>query len=86
MLSYWAWELYPSNMQDILNKVRNTRFHCWPQTSLFWLRDVVMRDKEGHCRGGEYHKIKQAKETLCSQGAFPGEFTTIRNIVEAVIC
>ena len=35
----------------------------------------------------EYGKIKQAKETLCSQGAFPGEeFTTIRNIVEAVIC
>ena len=35
----------------------------------------------------EYGKIKQAKETLRSQGAFPGEeFTTIRNIVEAVIC
>ena len=32
-------------------------------------------------------KIKQAKETLCSQGAFPKEqLTTIRNIVEAVIC
>ena len=35
----------------------------------------------------EYDKIKQAKETLCSQGAIPGKlFTTIRNIVEAVIC
>ena len=34
-----------------------------------------------------YDKIKQAKEALCSQGAFPGEqSTTIRNIVEAVIC
>ena len=29
----------------------------------------------------KYGKIKQAKETLYSQGAFPGEeFTTIRNI------
>ena len=35
----------------------------------------------------EYDKIKQAKETLCFQGAIPGKlFTTIRNIVEAVIC
>ena len=56
-----------------------------------------MRKKEGDCGGGEwtafcgvfleYDKIKQAKETLCWQGTFPGEeFTTIRNIVEAVIC
>ena len=84
------------NLQRILHKDL-TRFHSWLQTSLFWLRDVVMRKKEGHCRGGEwlafcrvfleYDKIKQAKEMLCSQGAFPGEeFTTIRNIVEAVIC
>ena len=35
----------------------------------------------------EYDKIKRAKETLCFQGAIPGKlFTTIRNIVEAVIC
>lgn len=35
----------------------------------------------------EYDQIKQAKETLCFQGAIPGEeFATIRNIVEAVIC
>ena len=47
------------NLQRILHKDL-TRFHSWLQTSLFWLRDVVMRKKEGHCRGWRMTRFLQS--------------------------